>query len=229
MHDKSITHTPEQELMEMVLKYRDALNKSEYLPVTERETDRQRLNTIYVGLSTIRQKILDSKCYYELGKLQKELSDKFLAEESSPTQRLYMLSYLVRSLCHPLVFIATRSTITTSYHAYDDEETKPSVSPIEAGVPEESRRQTSQFRSHPITAAEIKAMQSEVRQLFRACHDVQKLRLTLSLPQAQILSQLAASGDIKLTVTNSQVPRNNLVTSVIVKESDNNDRQREKA
>lgn len=221
MQDNPITKTPEQDLMEMVLKYRDAITHSEYLPVGEREADRQKLNAIYAGLNTIRQKILDSKCYYELGKLQKELSDKFLAEESTPLQRIYMLSYLVRSLCHPVVFVSTRSTVTTTYHAGDQQQdANASAAVIESAPQQETGKHVSLFRSRNVSAADVQQMQREVRAIFRGCPDIKKLCPQLSLSQAQVLSQLAASGDVKLTVASPQVPRNNLVTSVVLKDTE---------
>ena len=206
---------PEEELIQLVLKYRDAVNQREYLPIAERESDRVKLNEIYATLDTIRQKILDSKCYSELGKLQKELSEKFLAEDTTPAQRLSMVAYLVRSLAYPVVFAAGRSVLTTIYQ--QNAVVAEPVADIESDAPGKQSRAKSVFQTRTITPDEIARIQAELRQLFRRPPSLQKLAGLISLEQAQILSQLAANNEIPLRVAAHDGIEG--ITSIILKES----------
>lgn len=208
---------PEEQLITLVLKYRDAANKGEYLPVTEREQDRQRLNDSYQDLSTIRQRILDSKCYLEMGRLQKELSDRFLADNTTPTQRLDMLAYLVKSLRYPLVFLCGRNTITTDYHL--QENTVVHLEIEEKNEPDLSHgRSKPCFVSYPISAEEIKQIQSEVKHLHKQHQRLVDWLPLLSRMQAEIFSQLTASGELKIALEQNSPCQQRTMTSMVVKE-----------
>lgn len=203
---------PERELIELILKYRDAVQQEQYLPVSQREADRERLNVIYARLETIRQKILDSRCYLELGKLQRELGSKFLADDTSPCQRLQMLAYLVRCVCYPVVFVNGRNTISKLRPARD------TVDVIEAEPDEPPEKQTPKFRSYDISAEDLRRMQQEIRDLLDEYPRRRQWQKRLSVTQAEILSQMAASGEIEIACEGKAKGVDGVAASIVLKE-----------
>ena len=104
----------ENELINIIFKYKAGLNSNQSFNINEREEDRSKLSDLYNNLSTTNQKILDSKCYLSLGNVQKDQTIKFLANDTTPHQRLAMISFVLRSRIKPVLFISGKTTILSS-------------------------------------------------------------------------------------------------------------------
>ena len=78
----------ENSLLDLIFKYKEILQNQQYVSIEEREKDRIHLNEIHAQLQNISQKILDSKCYLQLGKIQENQTVRFLADDTTANQEL---------------------------------------------------------------------------------------------------------------------------------------------
>jgi hypothetical protein len=203
----------EEKIIDLILKYRDATRKEEYVPLAEREEDRENLDSLYDNLRSIRQKILDSRCYLEMGKLQESLSDRFLSDHTTTSQRLSMVSYLLRSLLRPIMFMQGNSIVLPPKESIAQEKQDTFVHAFE----EKEGVVDTYHKVKEIDPQELKDIASSI-QKFLTKHSVysSKTYQKLSCQQAQIMSQMAASGDITITIeTKTQVPENTISSVVL--------------
>ena len=206
----------EHHLIEQIFKYREILRQKEYLSIDEREADRKELNRLYQHLNSVKQKILDSKCYLQLGEIQKELAYRFLADETTPSQRMEMLAYVLRCTGRPVIFAHGRSVIS-NYPEGKEETTDKSFTGDKIS-PEIPMMQSS-FKTYELSTADLAEMKKNLGQTVRKASSPLKLKHQLSVMEAEVLSQLAAAGEIPLTLKQTESPKFNIPTSLVLKES----------
>lgn len=209
----------EEILMELFFKFRDAYIKREYLSIEEREKDRKKLNELYQSFETMHQKILDSKCYLELGKIQQEQTNRFLADDIHPQQRVEMLAYILRSLMHPVLFIHGKTTLFSSAL----EEKKNQAGSIEILPSEEGNNQNIQQpeECHPVSfgAEDMAKLTQGIKNLIQQYKAFPKWQKKMDLHQAELLSQMVANGELEIVFPTKKKELSGVNTSIILKET----------
>lgn len=214
---KKMPGSTEKKLIDCIFKYREALSHKKYLSVPEREADRQSLNDLYESLSNLKQKVLDSKCYLQFGEVQKEQTARLLADETTPEQRTEMLAYVLRCLCHPVVHFHGRSSINN--YPERKEMALEEVEPEFTSFLEDNKPQTlCTFKTRPISYEELEASRKKLRQFIKK-ETSPRSWSSLSLSEAEILSQLAADGQAKIPIEVNDSAPSNYPVAIVLKES----------
>jgi len=207
-------HRIEDELIAMIMKYRDIAQQ--FFSIQEREQDRSNLHDLYEQLQNLHQKILDSRCYFQLGKTQQTQTERFLLDDTKPEQRLAMVSYVLRTLCKPVILLSGKATLLIAHKRKE----KP-VKILEDEAAEIAKQRAKAWKPvckpEDITPEDIDKMKAEITALFQESEDwLVKQKMTFQ--QADILSQMAASGQIAIEKTTSNPDLLGITTSVILKQ-----------
>lgn len=209
--------TIEETLIDILFKYRTACKEHQYLKMEEREKDRTRLNEIYEKLHTIHQKILDSQCYSQLGALQKEQTQRFLADEIEQRQRLAMLAYIVRSAARPVLFLAGKSTLLVSPPEIENA----AESKIEILPPLGVKPNNADCACLPVDYDNryVEEIAFKLKKLVDRYKIFARWQQKLNLHEAELLSQMVASGEIEIQLKTRQKELEGKRTSIILKEA----------
>ena len=210
-------HSPEEYLIDIILKYRSALTEDQYINLHQREEDRRHLNQLYAGLRTVNQKILDSKCYLQLGRYQQVQTMKFLADDTTQDQRLQMLAYILRSLTRPVLFVHGRATILYSPIEINEE----------GDTVKDDSQPTEDIAPAPLTGCEPEALSPEqlaaasktIRSLIDKHRLFRRWQPKITLSQAEIISQMVAKGEISIGVASDEPQLAGITTAIVLKES----------
>ena len=211
-------HSPEDDLIEIILKYRSALSADEYIDLHQREADRCHLNQHYARLRTVNQKILDSKCYLQLGRYQQVQTMKFLADDTTQEQRLQMLAYILRSLTRPLLFIHGRSAILYS----PEVAAAPESDIIKAdSTPNQTTASPAAAGCEPVALSpeQLAATGKAIQALIDKYRNFRRWQPKLSLTQAEMVSQMVAKGEITIGLGSDDPQLDGATTSIVLKES----------
>lgn len=200
----------EQKLIAQIFKYKNLLKTKKYLSISEREKDRVNLNLLYEKLETIKHKILDSKCYLHFGELQKELSSLLLKDETSTEERIFMLGYIVRCVCHPT--ISLHSVGKVSYLSKPKEQEEYPSEEVYNETPH--KKFITKFKTRDVSSEEIEKIKIEVTKIISntAINNISK---KVNWQQAEIISQLAANGEICLKMKDKKI--DNAPVSIVIK------------
>lgn len=214
MKSKIPLHQIDHSLIDIIFKYR---NNDLFFDVNEREHDRQTLEQLYQQLHTLSQKILDSRCYLELGKTQNKQSKQLLTDQTTPQERLGMVAYLVRTLTRPVLFITGRN------HILVKQEKQARVTLLE-----EINQKQAQVniiapgcRSENIDLQEIHRIKQIIQNIATNGGKWENWRFKLSLKQAEILSQMAANQELILEQESQQIEWEGTTTSTIIRQYPN--------
>lgn len=203
----------DNDLIQIIFKYRDT---DLFFDVKEREHDRQTLEEFYDKLQSLSQKILDSRCYLELGKVQNKQTCQLLLEQTTPGQRLGMVAYLVRTLTRPVLFISGRNQLLVA------EEKRNTVSMV--AEPPQDKTSSIKVMHGPacrpdnITVQQLQQIKQTIQSIAQKYGQWQQWRLRLSLKQAEVLSQMAASQELTLERPSTQAEWVGTVTSTVLRE-----------
>lgn len=208
-------NTIEETLMELFFKYREALSKKEYLSIEEREKDRKKLNDLYENFQSIQQKIMDSKCYLELGNIQKEQSNRFLSDDIPPSQRIEMLAYILRALNHPVLFIHGKTTLLSSalqerQEFHDGIEILPS--------PPEKKEAEEECYTVSFGTEDMAKLTEGIKNLVSQYKNFSQWQKKIDTQQAELLSQMVANGEMEIVFPARKKELDGLNTAIVLKE-----------
>ena len=207
----------ENPLLNLIFKYKEVLQEHHYLSIEEREQDRIHLNEMYSELQNISQKILDSKCYLQLGRVQEDQTIRFLADDTTADQRVEMLAYILRSQCHPILFISGKNTMVLDN--VQKQEKKSMVT--EEKIDIETKENTPQFfamNEVQIEPHDIEKIKEEVKKIINKNKKISYWKRHLSLAQAEILSQLASNGEVEIPLPTEKEELHGTKTCIVLKE-----------
>lgn len=207
----------EEILVELFFKFRDACQKREYLGIDEREKDRKKLNELYDTLQTMHQKILDSKCYLELGKIQQEQTNRFLADDIHPQQRIDMLAYILRSLIHPVLFVHGKTSLLSSGLKEKGDVPSIEVLPLERQAKELEEDQ--QCQTVGFGVEEMTKLTEGIKRLVEQYKAFPRWQKKMDLHQAELLSQMIANGEMEIVFPTKKKELSGINTSIILKEN----------
>jgi hypothetical protein len=184
-----------EDLYEVILRYKEALSAGEFFDVGERESDRRYLASLEEQLETLKQKVLDSKAYLQLGRMQSEVNRIFLAAGTTPSVRLRMLARVVNRLSTPVVFCCGQGRISWGRLAvWSEEASEVSQTILEGEVSPldwESRR----VRYREPSSEETRELREKTVTLYSRSKSVEELRQRLDAQSAEVLSQLLSGGE----------------------------------
>ncbi|HNZ66141.1 MAG: hypothetical protein KBC30_09600 [Planctomycetes bacterium] len=207
----------ENSLLDLIFKYKEILQNQQYVSIEEREKDRIHLNEIHAQLQNISQKILDSKCYLQLGKIQENQTVRFLADDTTANQRIEMLAYIVRSQCRPVLFISGTNTLLIDEVSKKEKQ----ILEIDNQIQTQKGELPQIFSLKEQTKIQQKdflLMKQTVLQIAKKHPRLSYWRKKFTVEQAEILSQLASSGEIEIHLDTDKQKLHGVKTCVVLKE-----------
>lgn len=207
----------ENPLLNLIFKYKEVLQEHHYLSIEEREQDRIHLNEMYSELQNISQKILDSKCYLQLGKVQEDQTIRFLADDTTAEQRVEMLAYILRSQCHPILSVSGKNTMVLDHIQKQEKKSMTTEEKINL----ETKDNAPQFfamNDVQIEPEDIEKIKQEVRKIVQKNKKVSYWKRHLSLAQAEMLSQLASNGELEIPLPTDKEELHGTKTCIVLKE-----------
>lgn len=208
--------TVENELINIIFKYKTGLNSNQNFNINEREEDRSKLSHLYNNLLTTNQKILDSKCYLSLGNVQKDQTIKFLANDTTPYQRMAMISFVLRSLIKPVLFISARTAILSS--KFEEHSNSKVENRVEFLHDEKAKIKEDECFPKSVKDTDIKKLKSQIKDIIAKYKKLNKWKGKLSLNQAEVLSQMSNNKEIDINIPTNNKELENSITSIVIKE-----------
>ncbi len=185
-----------RDLWEIIIRYKTSLSSGELLPIDRREEDRTFLHGIREDLATSTHQILDSKAYLQLSTMQEESGRRFLAAGTDPDTRLRMFGRLVRVLATPVVFVGGRSTV--SFRPFEQGSAEMAGEDVEEAESGRIALPPASVRTRPVDATELEATRTRLADVAGRAASLEELRGSISVGEAEILSQLASSGQVSI-------------------------------
>ncbi len=191
-----------EDLWEMILKYKQSLTAEDYPPVAEREADRQHLWSRYEELQTLQHKLLDTRAYLQLGRVQGAVNKTLLSDNMAPFERLGMLSRVVRMLTTPVIFLPGSSTVSLA--GWSDHGARDLVHEVDQRVmadePPVPRVRARPLEDHERVQVRPRLLEQLGQGLAR-----ETLADQLGFDEAELLSQLASRKDTRLLLRDGQL------------------------
>ena len=185
-----------EELYEIILRYKSAISSHTLFEISEREADRRHLISLEAQIESLKQKVLDSRAYLQLGRMQGEVNRMFLAAGTTPMVRMRMLARIVSRLTTPVVHVAGRGEIAWGRFRTVADSGFPEGEEIHEGEVEGSNWNVRQIRARAIDERERSVRRQKVQALYSGVNSYQELRGCLDADRAEILSQLFGSGEL---------------------------------
>lgn len=185
-----------RDLWEIIIRYKTSLASGELLPIDRREEDRTYLHGIREDLSSATHQILDSKAYLQLSTMQEESGRRFLAAGTDPDTRLRMLGRLVRALATPIVFVGGRSTV--SFGSLERSTADLGGEDVEEAESGRISLPPASVRARPVDEVQIEAARRRLASVASRAASLDELRESISIGEAELLSQLASSGQVTI-------------------------------
>ncbi len=199
----------EDRLISVIMKYRN--DENQFFEIKEREEDRANVNSMYSQLYTLPQKILDSRCYLEFGKTQQKQTIEFLADDTTPEQRLKMLAYIVRTVRKPIIFLSGKSTLLGKFQ----EKHIPLIQ-----IKEQPKKKPKIIDRECITKEiSIEEITRVKKQLQTWMVNWPRNSKKLQINHAEILSQMAANHEIIIPSPTNNTNWVGTVRSIVIQQS----------